>query len=125
MKSLLLFIASLSVSVVAVANHHEGSGKCHEEVQKICKEAPRGRGGKMKCIQEHMTEFSADCQKNFADKKEKFHETKEACAEDKAKFCADVKPGDGRIIECFKKNEASLSAGCKEHLEKEKGEHRH
>lgn len=35
------------------------------------------------------------------------------CAGDVKKFCADVKPGQGRVDNCLKQSEAKLSAGCK------------
>ncbi|MFA4915651.1 MAG: cysteine rich repeat-containing protein [Syntrophales bacterium] len=36
------------------------------------------------------------------------------CSEDIAKFCADAKPGGGRIADCLKQHEKDLSAACKE-----------
>jgi hypothetical protein len=38
------------------------------------------------------------------------------CAEDIAKFCKDVQPGGGRIVACMKRNEASLSPACRQHI---------
>ena len=35
------------------------------------------------------------------------------CKADIEKFCKDVKPGEGRIIDCLKAHEAELSADCK------------
>lgn len=35
------------------------------------------------------------------------------CKADVEKFCKDVKPGEGRIIDCLKAHEAELSADCK------------
>ena len=37
----------------------------------------------------------------------------DACKDDKEKFCPTVNPGEGKIIQCLKKNEAQLSASCK------------
>jgi cysteine rich repeat protein len=37
-----------------------------------------------------------------------------ACKADVEKLCKDVKPGEGRIAQCLKSNEANVSAGCKE-----------
>lgn len=36
------------------------------------------------------------------------------CAEDAAKFCKDVKPGEGRVAACLKEHEKELSQACKE-----------
>ena len=36
------------------------------------------------------------------------------CAADIQKFCADVQPGGGAIVQCLKKHEADLSEACKQ-----------
>lgn len=36
-----------------------------------------------------------------------------ACHDDVEKFCAAVKPGDGRLGACLKKNEKALSTACR------------
>ena len=35
-----------------------------------------------------------------------------ACEADADKFCLDVKPGEGKIVSCLKKNEAKVSKAC-------------
>jgi len=52
-----------------------------------------------------------------------FAKVREACRNDIARFCADVKPGDGRIRECLKAHVTNLSDGCKA-ATKEAREHR-
>jgi hypothetical protein len=42
---------------------------------------------------------------------------KSPCADDAAKYCKDVKPGDGRIAKCLKENEKQLSPACKSSIE--------
>ena len=37
------------------------------------------------------------------------------CSDDIAKFCPDVKPGGGAIMDCLEKHETELSAACREH----------
>lgn len=39
---------------------------------------------------------------------------KGACAADAAKFCKDVKPGEGRVAACLKEHEKELSKACTE-----------
>ena len=39
-----------------------------------------------------------------------------ACREDVKKFCGDVKPGGGAVMDCMKSHQADLSAGCKENM---------
>ncbi|OIN99194.1 MAG: hypothetical protein COX65_10100 [Elusimicrobia bacterium CG_4_10_14_0_2_um_filter_56_8] len=43
-----------------------------------------------------------------------------ACVSDREKFCAGVKPGEGRLRDCLQKNIKDLSAGCKARQEKVK-----
>ena len=38
------------------------------------------------------------------------------CQGDVQNFCADVKPGQGRMSKCLKEHEANLSQACKSHL---------
>ena len=39
-----------------------------------------------------------------------------SCKADVDKFCAQVKPGGGRVVQCLKQNEAQLSDSCKERM---------
>ena len=45
-------------------------------------------------------------------------QTKNACAEDVAKYCKDVTPGGGRVVKCLKEHEKDLSPECKAGQEK-------
>lgn len=38
------------------------------------------------------------------------------CKDDAAKFCKDVQPGEGRIMQCMKEHENELSPACKERI---------
>jgi hypothetical protein len=44
------------------------------------------------------------------------HVRKGACKADFEKFCKDVKPGQGRIVNCMKQHEAELSAACRDQI---------
>ncbi|MGE5256509.1 MAG: cysteine rich repeat-containing protein [Hyphomicrobiales bacterium] len=45
-------------------------------------------------------------------------QTKNPCAGDIAKYCKDVTPGGGRLVQCLKQHESELSAECKAGQEK-------
>ena len=45
-----------------------------------------------------------------------FHAAREACQADVSKFCADMKPGHGRIVACLSQHTAELSDACKAQL---------
>ena len=40
-----------------------------------------------------------------------------ACRADVEKFCKDVKPGGGRVVQCLQQHESALSGGCRDTLE--------
>lgn len=46
---------------------------------------------------------------------------KNPCSEDIAKFCKDVKPGGGAIMDCLEKHESELSDACKDYEATMKG----
>ena len=115
---------------------------CEPDVQKFCKDIVPGGGRIIKCLKEHAADLSADCkdkggafigekasekkpeekapEKKVEEKSERKAEWEEACGEEVKKLCADVKPGEGRIIECMKAKSESLSVGCKAQIEKAK-----
>ncbi|MCX5849706.1 MAG: cysteine rich repeat-containing protein [Deltaproteobacteria bacterium] len=45
---------------------------------------------------------------------------KGACRADIEKFCKDVQPGQGRLVQCVKQHEAELSPACKEQIDVDK-----
>lgn len=47
---------------------------------------------------------------------EKIDAVKDACGADEQKFCADVKPGEGRKIACLKQHQSELSSTCQQQL---------
>lgn len=40
-----------------------------------------------------------------------------ACNADRTKFCPDVKPGGGRVVDCLAGHKAELADGCRKVLE--------
>ncbi len=43
-------------------------------------------------------------------------ERRGACRADYEKFCKDVRPGQGRIVQCLRQHESELSAACKSEM---------
>lgn len=92
---------------------------CKEDKERLCKGVEPGEGRQMKCMKEHEAELSEKCKAMSGKMKEKHEAMKamkdkaEACKADKERFCKDVQPGEGRLIECLKAHEAELSEGCR------------
>lgn len=118
MKSWVVVIFCI-FSLSAWADHHEGMKGCHKEIKELCKDKKRGPE-MFKCMEENKSKISPECLKKFEEKKEKWKNHEGPCKADREKFCKDVKPGEGRIIECMKGKIAELSPDCKAHIVKEK-----
>ncbi len=58
-------------------------------------------------------------------KKEVFQKLQEACAADVKTLCADIEPGDKRIIKCLRKNKEKVSDACKASLKEAKHDMKH
>lgn len=89
---------------------------CAAEREK-CKDAGGGHEKVMKCLLEKRAELSDGCKNHIDDKMKTM-----PCFEDKIKFCGDIKPGGGRIVNCLKANNDKISQQCKDNMLKSKPE---
>jgi cysteine rich repeat protein len=94
----------------------QGRGPCAEDAAKFCKDVQPGRGSMAQCLKEHESELSAVCKEHIAQMKQRGRQINEACRDDIAKLCKDVKPGRGRIAQCLREHREELSPGCRENL---------
>ncbi len=130
-NALLVCAVGLLPAGAVLAADKDDRGACRADVEKLCKGVEPGEGRLAHCMKEHESEISPGCKEHMA----KMHEAmqkrmqafNEACKGDVEKYCKDVKPGEGRMAGCLRKNEASLSAGCKEQMTQmdERREHMH
>ncbi len=88
-------------------------GPCTDDVAKFCKGIRPGGGAVAKCLEENEKDLSPACKEQISKAKKKIQDFKEACRADVTKFCKDVPPGRGRILQCLKQNEEELSPACK------------
>lgn len=103
-------------ATTAVLAQQEHRGPCAEDVAKFCKDVQPGGGNIAKCMKEHENELSPACKEHFLKMQGSMGKAREACADDVAKFCKDVKPGGGGIAKCLKEHENELSPACKERV---------
>ena len=92
---------------------------CAKDKEALCKEVKPGDGRIGLCFKEHEKELSEGCRSFLAKKKDEMMEKRpgtQACAADKEKFCSDVKPGEGRVIECMKSHKEELSGACRDFM---------
>ena len=121
MKLLVVFIFCFSSTMTHV-HAHEGLKGCHKEIKELCKDKKHGPE-MFTCLQENKAKLSPECLKKFEEKRKKWKNHEGSCKADREKFCKDVKPGDGRIVQCMKDKMAELSPDCKAQIAKEKMDH--
>ena len=131
-KSKILALAALLVTVGGSAAYAQGPGAtndttdwrarfqeaCGTDMQQFCPNLTPGEGKLRDCMNEHQNDLSAKCRDFRAEARAHWHAAREkfdkACKEDVQKFCADVKPGEGRLGTCLKTHENALSPACKD-----------
>ncbi len=59
-----------------------------------------------------MADAGPECRQTLQQQRARFRQTQLACKPDMERRCKEVKPGEGRLIECLKQHRAELSAEC-------------
>ena len=101
-----------------------GLSACSAEMEKFCKDVQPGKGRVMRCLKAQDAELSDACKtqikqmRDFLQKRDGQLGT--ACEAEMKKFCADVKPGGGRLIKCLKSHGEELSDDCKAWLTRQR-----
>jgi Golgi apparatus protein 1 len=124
MKRLIMAAALLVATGGAWAADEPGGGHgaCRADVEKLCKGVEPGQGRIAECMKQHEAQVSGECkaqmQKMHAEMESRMQAFNAACKADAEQHCKGVEPGKGRMVACLRKNEANLSAGCKEQMAK-------
>ncbi len=96
---------------------------CSKELSTFCKGVPAGEGRILACLYAFEDKVSDKCVYAVYDAAAQLEQAVTAvkfaasqCESDLQKFCASVKPGQGRGLACLKKNDKNVSATCKDAL---------
>jgi hypothetical protein len=96
---------------------------CDKELKSYCKDVTPGEGRGLACLYAFSDKLSAQCEYALYDAAAQLERAINAlayaaneCREDLTKYCADIKPGQGRLIQCIEKNDANISSRCKQAL---------
>ena len=96
---------------------------CHTELTTFCKGVPEGEGRILACLYAFEEKVSDKCVYAVYDAAAQLEQAVTAlkfaasqCSQDLQKFCADVKPGQGRGLACLDKHDKDVSQQCKDAL---------
>ncbi len=115
-RFLAILAGAMCLALAAGAGAEEAK-PCAADAKKFCKGVQPGEGRIVKCMREHESELSPACKAKIAEGREEIKEAAEACKQDIQRNCKDVQPGGGRIVQCLKAHESTLSPQCREKLE--------
>ncbi|HET6363452.1 MAG TPA: cysteine rich repeat-containing protein [Nitrospirota bacterium] len=96
---------------------------CDKELKTYCKDVTPGEGRGLACLYAHSDKLSGQCEYALYDAAMQLERvinalayTANECRDDLTKFCSDIKPGGGRLMQCIDKNDANVSKRCKQAL---------
>lgn len=92
---------------------------CQQELTTYCKDVTPGDGRLIACLFAFQDKLSPRCEYALYDSVGQLDRTLTnlsyvvgECRDDLKTHCAGIKPGEGRLLDCLKKNEAKISARC-------------
>jgi hypothetical protein len=94
---------------------------CAAEIENYCSQVTQGEGRLLACFYAHEDKLSGQCQYALYNAAAELEHAVSAlnyvagqCEADIVKLCASVQAGEGRILDCLKSHEESVSAQCKQ-----------
>jgi hypothetical protein len=94
---------------------------CKKEIDTYCKEVTPGEGRVLACLFAYQDKLSSRCEYALYDAAAQLERVVTAltylaneCRDDLKAYCSDVKPGEGRLINCIDKNMQKVSSRCKQ-----------
>jgi OOP family OmpA-OmpF porin len=92
---------------------------CSHEVATLCGDIPLGQGKILACLESNDSKLSSTCKASIAQGKSTIESALgnanyfgASCGPDMARLCADVTPGEGRVVACLKENQSNLEKRC-------------
>jgi len=94
---------------------------CDKELKTYCKDVTPGEGRGLACLYAYSDKLSSPCEYALYDAAVQLERavaalsyTVNECRDDLTKFCSNIKPGEGRLLQCIEKNDAKVSKRCKQ-----------
>jgi hypothetical protein len=94
---------------------------CKKDIETYCKGVTPGEGRILACLYAYQDKLSNRCEYALYDAAAQLEKAVAAltylaneCKDDLKAYCSDVKPGEGRLLQCIDRNMAKVSARCKQ-----------
>jgi hypothetical protein len=94
---------------------------CSKEIGTYCKGVTPGEGRVLACLFAYGDKLSSRCEYALYDAAAQLERAIAAltflaneCKSDLKSYCSDIKPGEGRLIDCIDKNMEKVSSRCKQ-----------
>jgi hypothetical protein len=129
MKKVLLCLFALCMMQVFTGNGYaETKGPveivddgCKKEIETYCKKVTPGEGRVLACLYAYEDKLSSRCEYALYDAAAQLERVIAAltflaneCRDDLKAYCSDIKPGEGRLLQCIDKNKKKISSRCKQ-----------
>ncbi|HEX7768052.1 MAG TPA: cysteine rich repeat-containing protein [Nitrospira sp.] len=88
--------------------------KCEAELQQVCPDNLQGED-RRRCMEQQTKQLSSPCQAIIRRQLVRFKEQSGqalACADDVRRFCREVQPGEGQVLQCLQDHAQDVSDGC-------------
>ncbi len=92
---------------------------CKAELETYCKTVTPGEGRVLACLYAYGDKLSGRCEYALYDASVQLERVVNAlsyvaneCRDDLKAYCSNVRPGEGRLLDCMEKNKAKLSGRC-------------
>jgi len=92
---------------------------CQQELTTFCKDVTPGEARILACLYAFQDKLTPRCEYALYDSVNQLDRALNdlsyvvnECNDDYDKFCSDLNPGEGRILECLEKNQAEVSKRC-------------
>jgi hypothetical protein len=96
---------------------------CKQELKTYCMNVTPGEGRGLACLYAYSDKLSAQCEYALYDAAAQLERAVQTlsylaneCGDDLDKYCANIQPGQGRLLDCLGKNDAKVSKRCKQAL---------
>lgn len=96
---------------------------CQTELTTYCKDVTPGEGRVLACLYAFEDKLTPRCEYALYDSMSQLNRTLtnlsyaiNECGDDLEAFCAEIKAGEGRLLDCLNRNESKVSSLCNEAL---------